>query len=69
MKKKNLKFYSDLYKKTHTGYASSGRADGRTTNVEYTVRSVDELDDGIYFLVDGAIPVTASEIFDAGDFC
>lgn len=36
---------------------------------EDAVRYSDELDDDIYFLVDGAIPVAASEIFDAGDFC
>lgn len=60
MKKKNLKFYSDLYKKKTTE---------RVTKVEHTVCNVDELDDDIYFLIDGAIPVAASEIFDAGDFC
>lgn len=60
MKKKNLKFYSDLYKKKTTG---------RVTNVEHTVRNVDELDDDIYFNVGSIAPLAASEIFDAGDFC
>lgn len=36
---------------------------------EDAVRYSDDLDDDIYFLVCGAIPVAASEIFDAGDFC
>lgn len=29
----------------------------------------DDIDDDIYFFVNGAIPLAASEIFDAGDFC
>lgn len=29
----------------------------------------DELDDDVYFLVNGAIPVSASELMDDGDFC
>lgn len=29
----------------------------------------DDSDDDIYFFVNGAIPLAASEIFDAGDFC
>lgn len=33
------------------------------------VRDSGDLDDDIYFFVNGAIPVAASEIFDAGDFC
>lgn len=31
--------------------------------------SIEELDDDIYFLINGSIPVSASEIFDPGDFC
>lgn len=37
--------------------------------LEDAVLDSDDLDDDIYFLVGGAIPVAASEIFDAGDFC
>lgn len=66
---KNLRYYSDLYRKMTTGRASSGRANGRDSIVEHTASNVDELDDDIYFFVNGAIPVAASEIFDAGDFC
>lgn len=29
----------------------------------------DDSDDDIYFFVNSAIPLAASEIFDAGDFC
>lgn len=29
----------------------------------------DDIDDDIYFFVNGAIPLAASEIFDEGDFC
>lgn len=29
----------------------------------------DDSDDDIYFFVNGAIPLAASEIFDVGDFC
>ena len=30
---------------------------------------VNEYDDDVYFMVNGAIPVAASEVFDPGDFC
>lgn len=36
---------------------------------EDAVRDSGYLDDDVYFFVNGAIPVAASEIFDAGDFC
>lgn len=28
-----------------------------------------EYDDDIYFMINGAIPIAASEMFDPGDFC
>lgn len=29
----------------------------------------EHLDDDVYFFVDGAVPIAASEIFDPSDFC
>lgn len=31
--------------------------------------SADEEDDDIYFMINGCFPVSASELFDPGDFC
>lgn len=35
----------------------------------YVKYHCDDSDDDIYFFVNGAIPLAASEIFDEGDFC